>query len=166
MKHSISDITDQAAAENEALGPARSVPWSSTGRLASYLIPGLIVLFTFIVFSPALRNDFVNWDDWETIVENQNFRGFSWSHLGWMFTSFHMGHYQPLSWLTFSFDYLVWGVEPFGYHLTNVLLHSANAVLFYLVCRRLLAMAAAGSNDFALRLAAGFAALVFAIHPL
>ena len=135
-------------------------------KLASYLIPGLVALITFVVFSPALRNGFVNWDDLETLVENQNFRGFTWSHLRWMFTTFHMGHYQPLSWLTFSLDYLLWGMDAFGYHLTNILLHSANAVLFYFVTLRLLAIAAPISSAVVLKLAAGFSALVFAIHPL
>jgi Flp pilus assembly protein TadD len=139
---------------------------SKAVKLASYLIPGLVALITFVVFSPALRNGFVNWDDFETIVENHNFRGLSWSHWRWMFTTFHMGHYQPLSWLTLSLDYRLWGLEPFGYHLTNIFLHSANAVLFYFVSRRLLALAAPDSDGIVLRIAAGFAALVFAIHPL
>jgi protein O-mannosyl-transferase len=131
-----------------------------------YFLPGLVVLITFVVFSPALRNGFVNWDDLETLVENQNFRGLTWSHLSWMFTTFHQGHYQPLSWLTFSLDYLLWGIEPFGYHLTNILFHSANAVLFYFVTLRLLAIAAPISNAVVLQLTAGFSAFVFAIHPL
>jgi protein O-mannosyl-transferase len=135
-------------------------------RLASYLLPGLVAVITFIVFSPALRNGFVNWDDLETLVENQNFRGFTWSHLRWMFTTFHLGHYQPLSWLTFSLDYLLWGMDAFGYHLTNILLHSANAVLFYFVTLRLLEIATPISSAIVLMLAAGFSALVFAIHPL
>ena len=58
-----------------------------------------------------------------------------------MFTTFHMGHYQPLSWVTFGIDYLIWGMDPFGYHLTNLLLHAANAVLFYFVSRQLLSAA-------------------------
>jgi Flp pilus assembly protein TadD len=82
-----------------------------------------------------------------------------------MFTTFHLGHYQPLSWLTFSLDYLLWGMEPFGYHLTNILLHSANAVLFYFITLRLLGKAPV-SSPVVQKLAAGFSALVFAIHPL
>src|SRR6266481_1349085 len=126
----------------------------------------LVALITFVAFSPALRNGFVNWDDLETLVENQNFRGFSRSHLLWMFTTFHLGHYQPLSWITFSLDYLLWGMEPFGYHLTNILLHSANAVLFYFITLRLLTIAAPISSAVIMNLAAGFSALFFAIHPL
>ena len=83
-----------------------------------------------------------------------------------MFTTFHQGHYQPLTWLTFSLDYLVWGIDPFGYHLTNILFHSANAVLFYFVTLRLLAIASPISSALLLKLAAGFSALVFALHPL
>src|SRR5262245_31684319 len=147
-------------------GPAHGLSMGRAARLGSYLIPGLVAVITFIVFSPALRNGFVNWDDLETLVENQNFRGFTWSHLRWMFTTFHLGHYQPLSWLTFSLDYLLWGMNAFGYHLTNILFHSANAVLFYFVTRRLLAIAAPISSVVLLNLAAGFSALVFAIHPL
>src|SRR5215467_12680053 len=144
-----------------SLGPAHGLSISRTAKIASYLIPGLVALITFVVFSPALRNGFVNWDDFETIVENQNFRGFTWTHLRWMFTTFHMGHYQPLSWVTFGLDYLLWGIEPFGYHLTNILLHSANAVVFYLVSLRLVAVAAPLSDAAALNLAAGFSALIF-----
>jgi tetratricopeptide (TPR) repeat protein len=144
--------------------------WACVGGISGllrYLLPLMVALITFVVFSPALRNGFVNWDDLETLVENQNFRGFSWSHLRWMFTTFHMGHYQPLSWFTFSLDYLLWGMDPFGYHLTNILIHAANAVLFYFVTLRLLAIATAPiSRAVILELVAGFSALVFAIHPL
>lgn len=42
-----------------------------------------------------------------------------------MFSTFHLGHYQPLSWLTLALDYLIWGMNPFGYHLTNLVLHAA-----------------------------------------
>jgi len=83
-----------------------------------------------------------------------------------MFTTFHLGHYQPLSWLTFSLDYWLWGMDPFGYHLTNILLHSANAVLFYFLASRVLAIASPPSDTVLLKLAAGLAALLFAIHPL
>src|SRR5215470_13655100 len=118
MKRSISDITEQAAVEKEALDPAQSVSWRSAVKWTSYLAPGFVALFTFVVFSPALRNEFVNWDDWKNLVENPNFRGFTWSHLRWMFTTFHLGHYQPLSWVTFGLDYCLWGMNPVGYHLT------------------------------------------------
>jgi Flp pilus assembly protein TadD len=86
-----------------------------------------------------------------------------------MFSTFHSGHYQPLSWITFALDYLIWGMEPFGYHLTNLVLHAANAALFYLLALRLLSLASSrppAAMDLGLRIAAGFAAFFFSIHPL
>jgi tetratricopeptide (TPR) repeat protein len=122
------------------------------------------------VFLPALRNGFLDWDDSANFLENLNFRGLGWAQLRWMFTTFHLGPYQPLSWVTLGADYLAWGLNPFGYHLTNVLLHCLNAALFYFLCLRLLAPAAGKGNEPAggteLQLAALFAALVFALHPL
>ena len=104
-----------------------------TGRNAfrQWTIPVLIVVLTVIAFYPALQNGFVNWDDDKNIVENPFYRGLHWTNIRWMFTTFHMGHYQPLTWVTLGIDYLFWGLNPFGYHLTNLVLHAATAVLFF-----------------------------------
>src|SRR5947207_15177004 len=77
-----------------------------------------------------------------------------------------MGHYHPLSWMSLGLDYLLWGMNPAGYHAVNLLLHSANAVLFYFIARRLLARASGETDETTMRLGAAFAALVFAVHPL
>jgi hypothetical protein len=45
-------------------------------------------LITFVVFLPALRNEFVNWGDYETLVDNPPYRGLAWPQLRWMFTTF------------------------------------------------------------------------------
>src|SRR5438034_2289441 len=80
----------------------------------------------------------------------------------------HQGHYIPLTWMTLGLDYLVWGMNPVGYHLTSLLLHAANAVVFFFVVRRILALAlpSPAERGHALAVSAGVAALVFAIHPL
>jgi len=146
---------------------SRNPKWLQN-RLDSRLIPLLIALLTLAAFLPSFQNGFVSWDDELTLVENQNYRGLGWEQLRWMFTTFHTGHYQPLSWVTFGLDYLLWGMNPFGYHLTNLLLHAANAVLVYFLAFRLLSLAvpATDSQDLSLRISAGLAALFFAIHPL
>jgi tetratricopeptide (TPR) repeat protein len=80
-----------------------------------------------------------------------------------------MGHYQPLSWLTLGLDYVLWGMEPFGYHLTSLLIHSVNALVSYFIMLRLLRLVVlvdSAANDLALRWAAWFGAVLFAIHPL
>ena len=117
---------------------------------------------------PILQNGFVEWDDGANLVQNPKFRGLGWEQLKWMFTTFHMGHYQPLSWITLACDYLVWGLEPFGYHLTNLLIHSASTVLFYFISRQLLAitLSLSDAKSWQLNLGAAASALFFGIHPL
>ncbi|HEY1265786.1 MAG TPA: tetratricopeptide repeat protein [Candidatus Binatia bacterium] len=130
------------------------------------LIPATIAAVAFAAFLPALENGFVNWDDEQNFLQNPNYRGLGWQQITWMFTTFHLGHYQPLSWLTLGVDYSLWGLNPFGYHLTGLLLHAVGAVLFYFVCLRLLRLSFAAAETAALRRSAAFAALFFAIHPL
>src|SRR5262245_2865528 len=93
------------------------------------LVYALVGVTTFLVFLPALGHGFVNWDDEQNIVDNTAYRGLSPAQLKWMLTTFHLGPYQPLSWMTLGMDYLLWGMNPFGYHLTNVLLHAIAAGL-------------------------------------
>src|SRR2546429_2225477 len=80
----------------------------------------------------------------------------------------HLGHYIPLTWMTLGLDYLLWGLNPVGYQLTSLLLHAANAVVFFFVVRHILtrALPSPSERGHALAVSAGFAALVFAIHPL
>jgi protein O-mannosyl-transferase len=72
--------------------------------LFNWAPPALVGIVTFIAFSPALKNGFV-WDDTSNLLENLKYRGLGWNQLRWMFSTFHLGHYQPLSWVTFGLDY-------------------------------------------------------------
>src|SRR2546426_8325275 len=143
------------------------VPSALPQRRGSWLVPVLIALVTFASFLPTLQNQFVTWDDATNFLENAHYRGLGWTHIRWMWTT-HLGHYIPLTWMTLGLDYLLWGMNPFGYHLTSLLLHAANAVVFFFVVRRILtrALPSPSERGHALAVAAGFAALVFAIHPL
>ncbi len=135
------------------------------GTPAARLTPWALAAIAFTGFLPALWNDFVEWDDYVNLFENPHYRGLGLSQLRWMVTSTLMGHYIPVTWLTFGLDYALWGMNPLGYHLTNILLHAANAALFYLVARRLLA-AATDWSPRGLGIGAAAAALFFALHPL
>ena len=136
------------------------------------IIPVLVFLLTVAAFLPTLQNEFVNWDDDRNLIANPYYRGLGWTELRWMFTDLSMGHYQPLSWVTLGLDYLLWGMNPFGYHLTSLILHGANAVIFYFVALRLLSAAfhkpikPIAAGELSLQVTAAFAALLFAIHPL
>jgi len=135
-----------------------------TGTLALVVI----VLITGWALLPVLQNGFVDGDD-KTLINNLAYRGLGWSELRWMFAGFHFGTYQPLTWLTFGLDYVVWWTDPFGYHWTNLMLHAGAVSGVYLLALGLFSFPRSGtphSDTEILRLAAGLSALVFAIHPL
>ena len=102
------------------------------------------------------------------LVDNPKYRGLGWTQLRWMFSTFHAGHYQPLSWITLGSDYLLWGLDPFGYHLTNLIFHAVNTVVFYFVCRQLFTRIFVASRELRWQLdfSAALAAIFFALHPL
>ncbi len=134
-----------------------------------WLVPAIVGVATCVAFLPVLWNGFVEWDDYQNLLDNPHYRGLGWNQLRWMFTTVHMGPYQPLSWLTLGVDYVLWGMNPVGYHLTSIMLHAANAVFFYFICRRLLIAAlllAENEQSWRLTLSAAFAAFFFTVHPL
>jgi hypothetical protein len=134
---------------------------------ARWLLLVIVALLIGGAFLPTLQNGFVNWDDDKNFLLNPHYRGLGLNELRWMFTAFHEGHYIPLSWLTLGLDYLLWGMDPAGYHLSNILLHVATAVSFFFLTIRLLRLAAGDvGEDKALWAGATFAALLFAVHPL
>jgi protein O-mannosyl-transferase len=141
--------------------PAASEPES---RAAEWLVAIVVACLVWIVFLPALRGGFLPWDDESNLVTNRAWRGLGWPQLGWMLTTFHKGHWIPVTWLSFGADYLVWGMEPKGFHLTNILLHAANAALMCLLATRLLAKT--GARGAARLAGSAGAALFFALHPL
>jgi len=79
---------------------------------------------------------------------------------------FRSGHWIPVTWLTLGLDYVLWGMEPCGYHLTSIVLHAVNATLLFAVARRLLAVALPRVPTRARTAGAAAAALFWALHPL
>ena len=136
-----------------------------TRLLSPRIIPLALALVAFLVFLPALWNGFVEWDDQVTLTGNQEYRGLMWPQIRWMFTTVLLGHWIPLTWLTFGLDYVLWEMNPAGYHLTSLVIFAANAPVFYFVALRLFRQAT-GFAAGPLRLAAIAATLFFAIHPL
>lgn len=151
-------------------------------RLFNVMAATVVGVAAIVAFLPALSPDFVNWDDPGTLLDNPHFRGLGPRQLVWMFTTFHMGHYMPLTWLTLGWDYVMWEMSAWGYHLDNLLLHAGTALIFYFLALRLLRFAlepsprlpnplplgggGRGNAAIRLRLAAAAAALFFAVHPL
>ncbi|MGH7389091.1 MAG: tetratricopeptide repeat protein [Candidatus Rokuibacteriota bacterium] len=136
-----------------------------TPRRRGVLLGLAVAAITATVFAAGLGNDFVEWDDELNLTGNPHYRGLSPANLRWMATAMVLGHYIPLTWLTFAVDYTIWGMNPVGYHATNLLIHGANAALFYLLALSLLRRASRFSGA-GLHAAAVTAALFFALHPL
>ncbi|HKB26751.1 MAG TPA: tetratricopeptide repeat protein [Methylomirabilota bacterium] len=136
-----------------------------SGRTGRWLLVA-IAAATFLLFLPSLRNGFVDWDDNLNFTRNPYYRGLGWAQLRWMAGATVTTHWIPVTWLTLGLDYVLWGMNPAGYHLTNVVLHALNAVLFALTAYRLLERARPRSDPATLRAGAAVAALFFALHPL
>lgn len=135
-------------------------------RVRPAVLAGLCAAAAFLVFLPSLSHGWLDWDDGLLLTGNIHYRGLGWEQVRWAFTSAPGGAYQPLAYLSYGLDFLLWGMDPRGYHLTSVLLHALNAGLVFLAARRLLSMGAAAREDRAVDGASLLAALVFALHPL
>ncbi|HAD81449.1 MAG: hypothetical protein A2509_00260 [Candidatus Edwardsbacteria bacterium RIFOXYD12_FULL_50_11] len=126
-----------------------------------YLQISLILLLTVLVYLPALKAGFM-YDDRFFVQENTKIR--DWKYVGEYFTNsgrsiasiFWDGIWRPLRTITYLVDYQVWGLNPFGFHLTSLLWHLANIILLYFLLGRLF-------KDKRLQLTAG---LIFALHPV
>jgi Tfp pilus assembly protein PilF len=138
---------------------------------ARLLWPAAIALAASLPFLPSLQGQFLHWDDVPNFVINEGYRGLGWPQLRYMFTTTLLGHWIPLTWLTLGINYVLGGMNPWGYHLGNLMLHAANAVCLYFVARRLLAVTSGETSGSVLEsvpacAGAAFAALIFAVHPL
>lgn len=117
----------------------------------------LVASAVLAAFAPSLSAGFVGWDEPSFIIDNPAIRGLDLAHLRLMARSAVGGVWTPLTWLSLAIDHALWGLEPAGYHLTNLLIHAASALMFYEVCIILL-----GEKGWA----AALATLFFALHPL
>ncbi len=86
----------------------------------------LIVIYAFI---PVLDNGFMpSLDDNGGLLENPYFRGLGAAQVKWAWSTTMQGFYHPLAWMLFEAQYVLWQLDPRGYHLTSLLLQVANAV--------------------------------------
>ena len=150
-----------------ARSPRASHATVTSWTQARWSDPLVVAAVAVAAFLPGLFGDFLSWDDERAFLDQTSWRGLGPRQVAWMLTTFHMGHYRPLTWLTHGADYALWGLRPGAYHLTSIALHAAAAVAALFMARRLLRLGLGpGPSDVALRLGAMGAALLFAVHPL
>lgn len=125
----------------------------------------LSALVTFIIYIPAIGNGFVSWDDPKYVYENPIIRNLDLAFLKWAFTEVYFSNWHPLTMISYAVDYALWGLNPLGYHLENIIIHVANTALVAVLALRLITIVKplGGPAAFA---AGFFPALLFGIHPL
>ena len=97
----------------------------------------LVCIITFIVFIPALRNEFTG-DDFAYVANNTFIRSLDLNLFKSAFLSFQIANWHPLTWISHAMDYAIWGANPFGHHLTNNIIHALNTFLVVLLVVRLI----------------------------
>jgi len=120
-------------------------------------LPLLLVVATLAVYVQSLGFDFIAFDDDRYILRNPEIQnGLTLESARWALTTGYEGAWQPLTWMSFMLDFEFFGLEPAGYHATNVLFHVLNTLLvyavFFFLTRRPLPSAAV--------------AALFGLHPL
>src|ERR1035438_4678131 len=129
--------------------------WTSN-KITTAVAVALAVV-TLLVYLPVLHNGFVNYDDPDYITTNPHVKaGLTWSGIVWAFQSSEASNWHPLTWISHMADCQLFGLNPAGHHLTNLLFHTANALLLFLLLNQLTG---------ALWRSA-FVAALFAWHPL
>ena len=136
-------------ASRQADGPAR-VYWI-------WAVCGFLLLAVGLVFGQTLRHEFIPYDDDGYVYENPHVTaGLTLSGLWWALTDGPYSEWFPLTSLSHMLDCQLYGLNPAGHHLTNLLLHAASSVLLFLVLLRM-------TGDL---WPSAWVAAVFAIHPL
>lgn len=122
-----------------------------------FLICLFLLFITLAVFFQVRNFDFVNFDDPIYVYENPHIqKGLTLKSIGWAFTSFRGSLWIPVTWLSFIVDYKLFGLNPGGYHLTNVFFHIINTLLLFLFLKCITGKLWRSA----------FVAALFAIHPL
>jgi Flp pilus assembly protein TadD len=149
-------------------------------RWAVPLAGAAVMAAALLVYSPARDNAFVSWDDNMYVTDNPRVQHATWENIGWFFTHPYFRSYTPLALVSHAVDYSLWGEDPRGHHIHNILLHSLNAGWVYflglLIILRIRQtppgehrqgfVAILASADTSAILGAAIGALLFALHPL
>jgi protein O-mannosyl-transferase len=126
-------------------------------RLVVVLVCVALSLIVWAVFGQTLNHQFVNYDDNEYVYHNSTIKnGLTPAGIVWAFTHIHSANWHPLTTISHMADCTLYGLQPWGHHLTNVLLHMAAAIFLFFALRQL-----TGSLW-----GSAAAAAIFAVHPL
>jgi hypothetical protein len=126
-----------------------------------------LACLVFLVYAGAMENGVV-WDTPHYLSNNDHVHEFNIENIRWALTTQHFHNWHPVTWFSYMLDYSIYGgLDPWGFHLTNVVLHGVNAVLLFFVSFALLSKHHGNEKKYESTdmLAAFFAALLLAVHP-
>jgi len=128
-----------------------------------FFLPGLVGLIL-AVFGSSIFFEHANYDDVALIMDNVLVQSLAPANLVRIFTFFSIESYYPIRLLSVALDYCMWGTNPMGYHISNVIIHLLNVLMVYglvLVLSR-----ARGMDKNKARLLSFFTAAFFGVHPV
>jgi protein O-mannosyl-transferase len=102
------------------------------------LIALLLALVTLVVFLPVAHDEFINYDDPDYVTDNPHVEnGLNWTDLKWAATTDFASNWHPLTWISLQTDATIFGLNAGAFHIVNVLFHTANVTLLFLLLLRL-----------------------------
>lgn len=107
-------------------------------RLKENFLPLLLLLaLTALTYSEVTTHSLlINWDDHFYVTNNYAIRGISLQNLKTVFSEYYVGNYAPVQIISYMFDYMLWGLNPFGYLIANIFYHFISGVLLYFLLIR------------------------------
>ncbi len=107
--------------------PRAHQPW----QIAAICL--LLAVVTLSTYWGVRNNDFLSYDDNYYVWQNQHIQhGLTAQSVAWAFTTFERSNWHPLAWISHTIDWSLYGNNPIVHHLTNVFIHTANAILLFL----------------------------------
>jgi len=136
-----------------------------TGSALAFAAALLIALVTLAAYLPSLKNGFVNWDDPTYFLDNSRIRTLDLGFIKWIFLHVVNSNWHPLTMISYAVDYSLWGYDPLGWHLVNIVVHALNTFLVFFLALRLTSLRAAPGSTLPLT-AAVISAILFGLHPI
>ncbi len=125
----------------------------------------VISVFVAILYFNSLGNQFTNWDD-GMIYQNPQVQNLDWTGIKRIFTQKKGSTYQPIRMLSYAIDYRIWKLNPFGYHITNILFYGLTCIMVFFTLRLLSTELRREASPYSHGRVAIFGALLFAAHPV
>ena len=126
-------VTKAKPAPTRAAAPVTARP-----RFPVWLMAVLLVLVALALYWPATGHDFINYDDDVYVLDNPHVTsGLTWANARWALGSGYATNWHPVTWLSHMLDCQLFGLKPWGHHLTSVLLHALNAMLVFMLLQQI-----------------------------